>query len=215
MGISARRGVLTAVLLALVALALVFRPRAVLSTVRALLDSPYFPLVLVGLYVVRPFLAWPITALSALVGFQYGLVVGVPVALAGAVMSTLIPYSAVRYFGFDSGVLGWAEDESDRFFDATGDFRGLLAARIAPVPAEAVSLAAGAAHMRPSVFVPGTLIGELPWAVAAVLIGHSMHKLTLSDVSFDPWLLAVTAIAGLVLLAGPTIQFVRGRGQTG
>jgi len=215
MEIGTRRGVLTATLLALVALALVFRPRTVLSTVRALLDSPYFPLVLVGLYVARPFLAWPITALSALVGFQYGLVVGVVVALAGAVLSTLIPYSAVRYFDFDSGVLGWAEDESGRFFEATGDFRGLLAARVAPVPAEAASLAAGAAHVRPSVFVAGTLVGELPWAVAAVLVGHSMHRLTLSDVSFDPWLLAVTAIAGLVLLAGPTIKFVRGRGQTG
>ena len=204
-----KRGALTVGLLLLVVLAVLLRPQRVLATVRTLLDSPYFPLLLAALYVIRPFLAWPITALSALVGFQYGLVWGVPIALLGAVVSTFIPYSAVRYFDFDHGVVGWAADESDHFFEATGDFRGLLAARIAPVPAEAASLAAGAAHVRPLTFVAGTVIGELPWAVAAVLVGHSMHRLTLEEVSFDPVLVVATAIAGLVLLAGPMIKLVR------
>jgi uncharacterized membrane protein YdjX (TVP38/TMEM64 family) len=207
-----KRGIVTAALLLFVALAFLVRPQAVLDVVRGLLDSRYFPLVLLGLYVVRPFLAWPITALAVLVGFKYGLVIGVPVAVLGGVVSTLIPYSAVRYFDFDAGVLGWAAEESDQFFEATGDLRGLLAARIAPVPAEATSLAAGAADVRPHVYVVGTVVGELPWAVAAVLIGHSMHQLTLADASYDPWLLVATTIAGLVLLVGPAIKLVRGDG---
>lgn len=46
---------------------------------------------------IRPFLVWAITALSALVGFQYELVLRVPITLAGAALGTLIPYSLVRY----------------------------------------------------------------------------------------------------------------------
>lgn len=204
-----KRGAVSIGLILVIGLAVLVRPQSVLGSVSVVLDSPYFPLVLLGLYVVRPFLAWPITALSVLVGFQYGLIAGVPIALLGAVVSTLIPYSAVRYFDFESGMLGRAAEESDHFFETMGDFRGLLAARIAPVPAEAASLAAGAAHVRPLVFVAGTIIGELPWAIAAVLIGHSMHRLTLSSVSFNPWLLVATAVAGVVLLAGPTIKLAR------
>lgn len=210
-----KRGAVTVGILLLAGVALLVRPDSVLGTVRAILDSPYFPLFLLGLYVLRPFLAWPITGLSVLVGFQYGLLLGVPVALLGAVVSTLIPYSAVRYFDFDSGILGWAATESEHFFEETGDFRGLLAARIAPVPAEATSLAAGAAHVRPTVFVAGTIIGELPWAVAAVVAGHSMRRLTISNVSFNPWLLVATAVAGAVLLAGPVLKIVRGEDHAG
>lgn len=210
MGPASKRGLGSVALLLAVGLAVLFRPDVVLPHVRALLDARYFALVLIGLYVVRPFFAWPITVLAAIAGFRYGVVLGVPVALAGAAVSTFIPYAAVRYFDFDSGVLGWAAAESDRFFETMGDFRGLVAARIAPVPAEATSLAAGAAHLRPRTFVAGTLVGELPWAVAAVLVGHSMYRLALSDVTFDPWLLVGTAVAGVFLLAGPTVKFVRG-----
>lgn len=182
-------------------------PGPVIERFQTVLTSPWFPVVLVGLYLVRPFLGWPITALSALVGYKYGLLLGVPIALLGAVGSTLIPYVGMRYFEFDSGVVGWAAGESEDFFSSAGDFRGMLAARIAPVPAEATSLAAGAADVRLSTFVLGTVVGEIPWAVAAVTIGHSMYRLTVSDISFSPWLIAATVVATLVILAGPAYRF--------
>ncbi|NHN42724.1 VTT domain-containing protein [Halorubellus sp. JP-L1] len=206
-----RRLVPAIVVVVLVVLAIVLRPAVVVDAFSAVLDSPWFPVVLLAAYLGRSLVAWPITPLAALVGFKYGLVVGVPVALAGAAISTFVPYAAVRYFDFDGGVLGWAADESDSFFHATGDLRGMVAARVAPVPAEATSLAAGAAHVKPTTFLAGTVLGELPWAVAAVLIGHSMHRLALSEVEYSPWLLAGTAAAALLLLTGPTFKFVRGR----
>jgi len=206
-----RRLLPAAVVLALLVIAVLLRPAVVFDAFGAALESPWFPVFLLVAYLGRGLLAWPITVLSALVGFKYGLLVGVPVALAGAALSTFVPYAAVRYFDFDGGVLGWAADESDKFFHATGDLRGMVAARVAPVPAEATSLAAGAAHVKPTTFVVGTLLGELPWAVAAVLIGHSMHQLALSEVEYSPWLLAGTAAATLLLLAGPTFKFVRDR----
>lgn len=197
------------VVAALLVAGFVFSPATVIDRARAVLYSPWFPAVLLVLYLVRPLVAWPITALSVLVGFRYGVVVGVLVALAGAAVSTFVPYAAVRYLDVDGGLLGEAVDESEEFFDATGDLRGLVAARVAPVPAEATSLAAGAAHLRPSTFVVGTVLGEIPWAVAAVLVGHSMHRLSVSNVTISPWLIVATVVAALALVAGPTVRFVR------
>lgn len=102
-----------------------------------------------------------------------------------------------------------ASDESAHFVEVVGDLRGLVAARVAPVPAAATSLAAGAAHVRPRTFIAGTIVGELPRAVSAVLIGHSMDQFTLDEVSFDPLLLVATAIAGLLLLVGPAVGLFR------
>lgn len=208
-----KRVVVTLALVALVAAGLVVTPDAVLGRAQAVLHSPWFPVVLLGLYVIRPFLAWPITALAVLVGYRYGILLGVPVALAGAVVSTLIPYAAVRYFDMEADLLAEAVAESERYFDATGDLRGLLAARIAPVPAEAASLVAGAGDVEPSTYVVGTLVGEIPWAIAAVTIGHSMSRLTVSNVSYSPWLVAATVAAALLLVAGPTYKVLRRSGD--
>lgn len=201
-----KQGVITLVFVSVVGAGFILSPATVIERVQTVLHSPWFPAVLLGLYLLRPFLGWPITALSVLVGYQYGILAGVPIAIVGAVGSTLIPYTGMRYFEFDSGILEWATEE---FFSATGDFRGMIAARIAPVPAEATSLAAGAAEVRPLTFVLGTAIGEIPWAIAAVTIGHSMYRLTLSEVSFSPWLIAATAIAAVVLVAGPAYRLLR------
>ena len=70
----------TTVALVVVA-ALLVSPAAALERVHALLASPWFPLLLVALYALRPLFAWPITVLSALCGYRYGLVIGLPVAL--------------------------------------------------------------------------------------------------------------------------------------
>lgn len=176
--------------------------------------GPWFPIVLVGLYLVRPVLAWPITAISALVGFRYGLVVGLPVALVGAVGTSLIPYAVARRFRPRAGPLGWAADGSERFFAAAGGLRGVIATRLAPTPAEATSAAAGAGGVSLPAFVVGTAIGELPWTVAAVLAGESMRGIA----SGGPVLDARLAVAGLLLaallLAGPAYRFVRDRRGT-
>lgn len=187
----------------------IFGPDTVFRYTETVLDSDWFPVLLVGLYILRPFLAWPLTALSVLVGYQYGLLLGIPIALLGAVGSTLIPYGGMRYFEFDSGLLEWATEESEDYFSTTGDLRGLIAARLAPIPAEATSIAAGASDVHPATFVLGTTIGEIPWTIAAVTVGHSMYRLTLSDISLSPWLLAVTTLAALALIAGPVYRLYK------
>jgi uncharacterized membrane protein YdjX (TVP38/TMEM64 family) len=189
----------------------VLSPAVAVRGLRDLLTSPWFPAVLVGLYLARPFLAWPITLLSALVGFRYGVVAGLPLALAGAVATSLIPYAAGRRVPPGSGLLGRLRAGSRRFFDSTGGFRGVTAARLAPTPAEAVSGAAGAAGVSLPAFVLGTLVGELPWTVAAVVAGASMGRLAPETPALGPWLTAAGVLAALALLAGPAYRYARTR----
>lgn len=179
------------------------RPRLV-----GVLASPWFPLVLVGLYLLRPLLAWPVVALSALVGYRYGVAVGTPVALAGVVVTSLPAFLVARHADPGDGRLGRLVRGSERFFGATGGLRGVVAARLAPTPAEPVSLAAGAAGVSLSAFVAGTLLGELPWTAVAVLAGASMRRLALAP-SVDPLVYVAATLAAIVLLAGPAYRYLR------
>ena len=193
---------------ALVAVGLVLSPATVIEELEGLLHSPWFPLILVGLYLLRPLLAWPITAISVLVGYRYGLVVGVPVALAGVVVTSLIPYTAARYLRTDDGWVGRVTAGSERFFGATGDLRGVVAARLAPTPAEPVSAAAGVAGVPVRAFVLGTLLGELPWTLVAVVAGDSMRRFSLAGAVVDARLVVAGLLAALLVLARPTYRYV-------
>lgn len=202
-----RHVVAGAIVSALLVLGVVLSPGAAVERLRMALHSPLFPAVLVGLYVLRPLLAWPITALSVLVGYRYGLAVGVPLALAGAVATSLLPYAVARYFGDDDGLLGWAQSGSEQFFAASGDLRGVIAARLAPTPAEVISVAAGIGRVSVSAFMVGTAVGELPWTIAAVFAGHSMRRLSISGVeTVDPALVVGCGLAGALLLSGPAYR---------
>lgn len=187
----------------LVAVGLLVSPAAVAAWLGGLLFSPWFPLLLAGLYLVRPALAWPISAISALVGFRYGFAVGLPVALLGAVGTSLLPYAVVRYLRSDTGWTGRATHGSEAYFRAAGDLRGVAAARLAPTPPEAISGAAGMARVPVPAFVAGTLVGELPWTVAAVLAGSSMRRLGAGGPVVDVRLVVAGLLLAALLLAGP------------
>jgi uncharacterized membrane protein YdjX (TVP38/TMEM64 family) len=215
MRLSRGRLAIAFLLVVLLATAVLVRPGDLLSRIHGVLYSPWFPLVLVGLYALRPFLGWPITALSGLVGFRYGLAVGLPLALVGVVATSLIPYAAGRRFDLDGPLVGRFVGGSRQYFGTAGDLRGVVAARLAPTPAEPVSAAAGFGGVPLGAFVLGTLIGELPWTIAAVTVGHSLNAYSVARVSID-WRLAVLGLlAALVLLAGPAYRVLENRRQIG
>ena len=211
MRISRRDAGLGVLTLAILAVAATVRPATVGSTLRNYVTAPWFPLVLLGLYGVRPFLGWPIVVLSALVGFRYGVIVGVPVALGGAAATSLIPYAAGRLADDASGLVGRFADGSHGYFRRVGGLRGLIAARLAPLPAEPVSAAAGAGGVATPSFVVGTVVGELPWTVAAVSVGHSMTVFTIADVRSAWWLVPLGLIGAAALLFGPLYRSMRGQ----
>jgi uncharacterized membrane protein YdjX (TVP38/TMEM64 family) len=185
---------------ALVLLAVAVRPSRALGALRAAAASQWFPVILVALYAVRPLLAWPISLLSALVGFQYGLLVGVPIALAGAVVTSLPPFVAGRRAPVDGRFLDRFTGGSQRYFDAAGDLRGVVAARLAPTPPEAISAAAGAGGVTYRTFAVGTLVGELPWVVAAVALGSGLDAFTMAGAAIDARFVAAGVVAALALL---------------
>ncbi|MFB6094208.1 MAG: TVP38/TMEM64 family protein [Halanaeroarchaeum sp.] len=211
MRVSRRRTALGLAALGVLVVALLLRPSAVITHLRAALASPWFPVVLVGLYGLRPLLGWPITLLSALVGFRYGLIVGVPIALAGAVLTSLLPYGAGRLAPETGRYWGRVVTGSRAFFDRTGGTRGVLGARLLPLPAEPVSAAAGTGGVSVGAFVLGTLVGELPWTIAAVWVGHSMATFALSGVGLDWRVLLLGAVVAAIVLAGPVYGAARER----
>lgn len=208
MRVSRRGAGLGLLAIALLVLAGTIRPATVGPFLRSVATSPWFPLVLVVLYSVRPFLGWPVMVISALVGFHFGVAVGVPIALVGAAYTSLVPYAAGRLVPESDGLLGRFTHGSDTYFRRTGGLRGLVAARLAPLPAEPVSAAAGAGGVSLPAFVIGTMAGELPWTIAAVSIGHSMTVFAVDDVTAGWWLVGLGLAGAVALLAGPVYRTV-------
>lgn len=190
-----------------VAASLLTDPRAALAALVALGDRPAaFAVALVAVAAVRPFLGWPTAALSAAVGVALGAVVGLPVAMGAVVLTSLPPFLAAGRFA-EAGLLGTLGDRGRAYFRATGDVRGVAAARLAPVPADAVSVGAGLSGVSTAAYLGGTLAGELPWTVAAVLVGASARQFTLAGLG-AVWLplTAGTAVGAAALLAGPLVR---------
>jgi uncharacterized membrane protein YdjX (TVP38/TMEM64 family) len=198
------------VVLALAAVAaLTTSPDALFAHAERLARRPaLFGVVLLALYLVRPLLAWPISVISILLGYVLG-PVAIPVALAGAVVTGLPAYALARYLGHDAGFLARVGDAGGVVRRTTGDLRGIVAVRLAPLPTDPVSYAAGLAGVPLRPYVAGTAIGEAPWVVAAVLLGASAGELTTASSAADPLLVVTTvALAVLLVLSGPAYRRV-------
>ena len=192
---------------------LITSPEALFSGAERLAERPAtFAVVMVAAYLLRPLLAWPISALSILLGYVLG-PTAVPVALAGAVVTALPAYAVARYLGHDAGLLARVGDAGTVVRRTTGDLRGIVAVRLAPLPTDPVSYAAGLAGVPLRPYVVGTAVGEAPWVVAAVLLGASAGELTRAGLSADP-LLVITAVAlaALLALSGPAYRRVADAG---
>ncbi|WP_267640332.1 TVP38/TMEM64 family protein [Haloarchaeobius amylolyticus] len=211
------RALAGAALVALVvAASLLTSPDAVLVHVEALAADPLlFGAALVVLYSVRPLVAWPTTLVAVVVGYGYGVALGVPIGLAGAVYTSMPPFFAARWVD-DGGpipvldrlsAVGRFRTSAERYFDTAGGVRGVTAARLAPIPADAVTCTASVSGVRLRHFVAGTLVGELPWTVAAVVVGSSANTLTTHGLGAIGLPLAVAmVVSAAVLLAGPAYE---------
>jgi uncharacterized membrane protein YdjX (TVP38/TMEM64 family) len=192
------------------AAALLTSPDAALERLHTLAARPllFAPALLVG-YLLRPLVAWPISALSVLLGFLYG-PIAIPVALLGAVVTCTPAYLLAHRTGND-GLFARAGDAGEGFFAATGDVRGLVGLRLLPLPPDPVSYGAGLSGLSAGRFVLGTALGECPWVVAAVLLGASLETLTVEGVGAGlPLVVGLAALATLVL-GGPLYRRWRKR----
>lgn len=162
--------------------------------------------VLFVLYLVRPLFAWPISVLSVLLGYLFG-PIAIPVALAGAVLTTLPAYFLATYLGHNRGVLARVGDAGELLRKTTGDLRGVMVVRLAPLPTDPASYVVGLAGVPLRPYVVGTAVGEAPWVVTAVLLGAAADQLTAVDHAVDPLLVAtLTALAALLALSRPVFN---------
>jgi uncharacterized membrane protein YdjX (TVP38/TMEM64 family) len=182
-------------------------PDAILGTFDVLADRPVLLAVaLVFTYLLRPLLAWPISALSILLGYLFG-PMAIPIALAGAVVTALPAYLLARALGHDAGVLSRIGEAGAALRRTTGTLRGVIAVRLAPLPTDPVSYAAGLAGVPLRPYVLGTALGETPWVGTAVLFGASMGQLTTDGLSASPLLIGTTlALALLLALSRPAYR---------
>lgn len=193
--------------------AVLFSPATVVAELEHLAAAHplQFAAVLAAVYLARPFLLWPVSSVALVLGYLYGPAVALPLALAGAALSGLPPFLLARYVGED-GLLGYVGDSGRQLVDTVGETRGVLAARLSPVPGDPISYGAGLSNVSVGAFLAGTVLGEIPWALVTIFAGNSMRRLTVTGFSVSP--AAVVAMAGLaiVVLSGPLYSRYRAGG---
>ena len=192
--------------------AIVFSVGAILESLESLAARPVaFGVALLALYLLRPFLLWPVSSIAVLLGYLYGPTVGMALALVGAAVTAIPPYAIGRYASSDFGLFGYVGSTGDIFFDAVGQTRGVIAARFSPVPGDPISYAAGLSGVSLGPFVAGTVIGEIPWALVAVFAGTSMRTFSLSSLVVTPELLVALGGLAILLVIGPLYRRVSDR----
>lgn len=173
---------------------------------------PVVVLGLGGLYLVRPFFLWPLSVFSVFIGYVFGFPSGLPVVLGGTVLTCLPPFLIAARFDGDFGYVGWVADQGAALVETTGQLRGMIAARLSPAPADAVSYGAGIAGVSPAMFAAGTLIGELPWALFYLFLGESLRTFAAVGLEqVDVRLLLLAGVISVVLVARPLYEFLRER----
>lgn len=193
-------------ILAVVALVLAWRytplsewasPSRLAAAFRSIAASPLsFPIV-VTIYVLAGFIAFPVTLLIAATAITFGTWEGLSVALTGSMSSALATYGAGRWLGADilRRVMGPRINRVARKVKSNG-ILAVTTMRVMPTaPFMLVNLVAGATKIRVTDYAIGTLLGLAPGIVIMSVLGGR-----LLDMMMHPSLLDVALIAGFLLL---------------
>lgn len=215
---------------AVVAAGVLTSPTTVLGAVESVAADPYrFGLVVAGLYLVRPLFALPTTPLAVVVGYGFGVALGIPVALLGVVVTVVPVFLVARwltgpdrdaptlrsYPGPLGSLLEGAGRVVTRYYETAGPVRGVVASRLAPIPSDVSTCAAAISDVRLRHLAVGTAIGELPWTVAGVVVGASAATVRTDGLGELGLALTVACLlAAVALLAGPAYRVARTRTRT-
>lgn len=163
------------------------------------------------LYLVRPFLLWPLSIFSVFIGYIFGFPVGVPLILLGTLFTCLLPYLVAIRLGDQFSCLGQIAERGTVLVETTGEFRGMVATRLSPAPADAVSYSAGLTGVSIRSFAVGTILGELPWAIFYALVGQSIQTFSVESAQHtDVRLILITTVISILLIARPLYKYVCG-----
>jgi len=166
---------------------------------------------LLGLYLVRGFLLWPLSAFSVFIGYVSGIPDGIPLVLVGTVFTCFPPFLIGKRLGRETEYFA-SVAAAEEVFTATGELRGMIAARVSPMPADIVSYGAGMAGVTSRTFIAGTLVGELPWAIGYVFLGDSLHSFSTAAANhISMQYISAAMIVAILLVARPLIRYLSAR----
>ena len=158
--------------------------------VRFTSNSPWGPLIFIGLYILRPIFVFSASLLTIASGVLFGPFWGVVYAVIGANTGASLAYLIGRFFIKD-------------FVDAGNKFQGyrkrmkdnsfatVFLMRLAYIPYDFVNYLAGSLGINYFAFVAATMLGSIPGTVSFVLFGSSAKNLD-SKPSFDWRIVAVS-----------------------
>ena len=188
---------------------LVVRPtpgamRDATADVRDWADSigPLAPLLFVAVSASLTPLMFPGPLLAGASGLLFGVALGFPVSLAGAVLGASLAFLISRYLAGDAieqlagpRLLALEELVSRR------GFVSVLYARIAPgVPYTLVNYAAGLTRIPLAVFAAATALGAAPRAFAYTALGGSLGNLRSPEAVIAATIIGAMWLVGLVML---------------
>jgi|GEM_PF-6640454 len=125
-------------------------------------------------FTIRPFTGVPPGIVCFVVGFQFGLLAGLPLVIVGTMVTGMPAY----YIGRKSRSLpDWVPgvakimDHGERLVQEIGVFRGMLAASLAPTPLDPVAYASGVSDVPLPTYLVATAIAAIPWGGAYCYLG--------------------------------------------
>lgn len=173
------------------------RPETITASLAALARAPWGPALVILVFIVGGFVAFPVTLLIAATAAAFGIWPGLAYAAGGSLASAFLTYLIGRRFGTD-GLRGFAGPRINRIGERIAD-QGIVAvtaARLLPVaPFTLVNLVAGAMRIRLSDYLIGTALGLAPGIALMSALGRQA-----SSVLQRPDAADVALLAGLFLL---------------
>ncbi|MFC5316287.1 TVP38/TMEM64 family protein [Azospirillum rugosum] len=188
----------------------VFEVLSSVESLGAMIESwgAWGPVASMALMVLHSFVPFPAELLAVANGAVFGLLAGVAITWAGAMLGALSAFALARWMGHSLvrrllGERKWRQMEAWANHGGAG---GLLVARLIPVIAfNLINYGAGLAGVGWWRFTWTTAVGILPMTIASVAVGSHMIEAPL-------WVWGVAATVAIVVWLGYRIYRRRGAG---
>lgn len=156
-------------------------------------DSPWAPLIFIGIQVAASLLFVPRSVMGAVAGLLFGMVWGLALAVAGAVAGAAVGFAFVRWLGIGGSLdtapaIGRLMQRAER-----GHWRTVAIVRLLPFPHSVANTALAMTRITWRDYLIGSAIGMLPMTVAQVGVGAAGNAIFTSR---GGWTLACFILAG-------------------
>lgn len=142
-----------------------------------LTQNPLGLIIMLLLFMLRPLLLLPSTVLIAMMGFLYGIFLGLIYGQIFIVASSSLAYIIGRYFGKDNNWVAKNQLFDTQIFDTMrkNSFESVLLSRLLFLPGDLVNYGAGFFKVSYLGFLGGTLLGGLPGMLMVILAGAAIE----------------------------------------